>query len=185
VHDLIHNQIFIQFLGFVGLATGLVSFQVNKRKKILSLIIWSSLFWSIHFYLLGAYTGSLLNFIGAVRTFAFSKYRNYSRSILILWGFIAAFGVATALTWQGPISLLPAFGVIIGAFTYWQKSPKSIRLLALLSPPAWFIYNTISHSYAGMLTEVLIFIATLIGIYRLDIRHHKINQRLWPRYIKG
>jgi hypothetical protein len=185
VQYLIHNQIFIQSLGFAGLATGLVSFQVNKRKKILGLVIWSSLFWTIHFFLLGAYTGSALNFIGAIRTMAFSKYRDRRRSIFILWGFIAAFGVATALTWQGPLSLLPAFGTISGAFAYWQKTPRSIRMLALLSPPAWLIYNVVSHSYAGVITEVLIFAATLVGIYRLDIQHGKRDKRPWPWHVKG
>jgi len=84
--------------------------------------------------------------------------------------FIIIFIIADALTWQGLLSLLPLGGTISGTISYWQKRTKWLRLLALISPPLWFTYNFISHSYPGMLTEIFLISSTLIAIYRFDIR---------------
>jgi hypothetical protein len=55
----------------------------------------------------------------------------------------------------------------------WQKNPRMIRLLSLLSPPLWLIYNVLSGSYPGILSEIFLLTSTLIGIYRFDIRKKK------------
>jgi hypothetical protein len=116
VHTITHNQIFIQLIGFVALGIAFSVYQLNERKGMLRLQMWASLLFSIHFFLLGAYTGS-----------------------------------------------------VSGSLAYWQPVAKSIRLLALISPPAWFTYNFISHSYTGMATEIFLFTSILLGMYRLDV----------------
>ncbi len=171
--DFFHNAVGIQLIGFAGLAIAVVVFQLNKRQQMLRLNIWANLLFSLHFFLLGAYSGAALNAVGAARNYCFVKFRYRPWSIWVLWGFIAAFTLATILTWQGPLSILPAIGMISGAFAYWQPTAKSIRLLSLIAPPAWFIYNFFSHSYAGMLIEIFIFCSILIGMYRLDVPNKK------------
>lgn len=165
---LLHNQVFIQGIGFVAFVIAVSVYQLNSRKSILNWGVVSGSLWAIHFFLLGAYTGSALNFFGAIKAYTFNRFRYRSWSGFLFWGFVSLFAAVTAVTWQGPISLLPAIGTISGAFASWRPTAKSIRLLALISPPSWFAYNFISHSYAGMVTEVFILASIFIGMYRLD-----------------
>jgi hypothetical protein len=169
------NPLIVQLIGFVALGVAVLVYQFNTRKQILIILSLASLLFSIQFFLLGAYSGAVLNLINVARNYCFQKYRYRKRSAIILWGFIGIFSVATALTWQGPLSLLPAIGMISGAFANWQLKAKHIRLLSLVSPPAWFIYALAVHSYAAMLGEVLILTSILVGMYRLDRKGEKVG----------
>lgn len=126
--------------------------------------------WSVHFLLLGAATGAVMNLIGAARAFAFYKVEPTKRNRWILWSFLSLLAIATALTWQGIISLLPFAGSAANVIAYWQKQPKTIRRFALATPPPWFIYNVISGSYPGMIVEVLKMTSNIVGQYRLDFK---------------
>lgn len=135
----------------------------------LTLQLIAALLYAVHFYLLGAITGAALNATGAARNYAFTRHSD-KRSWWLPGAFIAVFCLVTALTWQGPLSLLPLGGMISGTLAFWQRTPNHIRLIALISPPLWFTYNFISGSYPGMLVETIMFGSNLIGIYRFDIR---------------
>lgn len=167
----------IQVIGFIAFGVSLLIYQLNKRKSMIFAQMFSSLLWSLHFLLLGAYTGSIMNFIGATRNLAFDRYRDRSWSYAVLWLFVGIFSLASILTWEGPLSILPAIGTISGAFAYWQRTAKAIRLVSLISPPAWFVYATFSSSYAGMVTEIFILSSILIGMYRHDRSTKELRAR--------
>lgn len=160
---------FPQLIGFVAIILSITGFQLNNRKHILLVHACSGLFWSSHFYLIGAFTGSAMNLIAVSRNYTFVKYRQrFDRPFLPVI-FITVFTLATAATWQGYMSLLPLLGMTTATIAFWQKNPRVIRLLSLIAPPAWFAYNFISHSYPGMIFEVFIFCSILIAILRYDI----------------
>jgi len=163
----------IQLLGFVGLGLLFLVFQVDDRKKMLRLQMWAMILFGVHFFLLRAPTGSALNFIGATRNYAFDRFHKHKWSKILLWIFVGIFSAATILTWQGPLSLLPAIGMISGTVAFWQASPRAVRIISLIGPPAWFIYNAISGSYPGMAADTVFFASNLAGIYRFDIRGRK------------
>lgn len=172
-----HGQLMAQLIGFVALIVSLWVFQLNKRTTMLTAQLWGNLLFAIHFALLGAYTGAALNLVGAGRSYSFNKFRKKRWSGAIFWGFIGIFVAADIATWQGIISLLPLIGMISGAFAYWQPTAKSIRVLSLIAPPAWFIYNAVVSSYAGMATEVILMSSILIGMYRLDKQVKRVAVR--------
>ena len=60
-----------QAIGFVGLFFAFISFQKKQRGGILFFQILASAFYFFHFLLLGAYTGSVMNLIGAFRNYIF------------------------------------------------------------------------------------------------------------------
>lgn len=126
--------------------------------------------YAIHFMLLGAMTGSVMNLIGAVRSYLFAKFNDSKKPIVLFWSFIVTYLIATILTWHGLTSLLPMVGMITGTIAFWQSKPQHIRLLGLISPPLWFTYNFVSGSYPGMLAEIVLLTSNLIGIYRFDIK---------------
>jgi len=161
------HHLVAQLIGFIAVAFSLAVFQVNKRNGMLLLTIVASLLYTCHFYLLGAYSGSIMNLIGAVRSYVFKR-QGKNQSVLTLSIFSLFFVVGTFITWQGPESLLPLGGTLAGSIAFWQLKPKRIRFIALISPPLWFTYNIIVGSYAGMFIEIINFSSNMIGIYRFD-----------------
>lgn len=166
-----------QLVGCVALVLSLSIFQLNKRKAMLRLGVVSALIYSVHFFLLGAYTGAAMNVINGARGYAFYKVEPDKRHVGILILFIAIAGVATYITWQSIISLLPLIAATIGGIALWHKKPRAIRRWALLAPPVWFIYSYLVGSYPGMIVETIMFTSNLVGEYRFDIDHRKHMRR--------
>lgn len=173
INNLVHSGIFIQSIGFVAFVLSLSIFQVNKRSSMLRIQLSACFLYAIHFFMLGAFTGAAVNVAGVARNFLFEKFRSAKHSWVLPIFFISIFFAVAILTWQGPRSLLPAIASIGGTLAVWQKNPRMIRLLSLLSPPLWLIYNVLSGSYPGILSEIFLLTSTLIGIYRFDIRKKK------------
>ena len=136
------------------------------------------LLWATHFFLLGAITGASMNLIDTGRSFAFYKNKPTKRNRWLLWFFISLVTLATVLTWQGIISLLPLSGSVVGSIAYWQKKPKYIRRLGFMSSPPWLVYNVISGSYPGIAVEILKMISNLVGQYRFDFKQSAFRGKL-------
>lgn len=144
------------------------TFQVNKRRDMLHLQFLASLIYVVHFLLLGAPTGAALNVIGALRDYAYHRNTGRWRKNWPPVLFTIVFITAGAITWQGPRSLLPMFAALSLTIAFWQRSPRMIRLFAIMSPPLWFTYDYLSGSYPGMIAEIFLLSSTIIGIYRFD-----------------
>lgn len=163
--------IIAQLVGFIALAFSITVFQKNKRRLMLLLQMSSAFLFAIHFALLGAWTGSAMNFVNTLRSYIFANKGNkyWANNKVWVLVFILLFSIFTLITWQGWISLLPLIAMISGTIAFWLDNPRHIRLLSLISPPAWFIYNLTFNSYPGMIIEVLLFLSIIIGIFRFDI----------------
>lgn len=128
------------------------------------------LFWSAHFFLLGAMTGAAMNFTAAIRTYIYIRVRPSKKNQWIMWSFIGVLALATTLTWHSYLSLLPFVGSFFSVVGDWQKQPKMIRRLNLGSSPPWLVYNVVFNSYPGIMVEVLKMTSNLIGQYRFDFK---------------
>jgi hypothetical protein len=163
-------ELLIQGIGVIGLIASILVWQLNKRKQILYVQIIASIAFAIHFVLLGAITAGVLNGVGAIRNYTFSK----THKKIILYFFITTFIVLGILTWKGMISILPIIGMIAGTISFYNKNPKIIRAINLIASPAWLLHNVLVLSYAGILTEIFILGSTIIGVLRFDVlRKHK------------
>ncbi len=161
---------------FVNSCSILLSFQINKRNLILLFLTIGQLFFVLHFGLLGAWSAGAMNFIAMIRGYVFYNREKFkwAKSIFWLYFFISIFWVAGILTWKNFYTLFLTVAMTIDSFSLWQKEEKILRMTMLLPRPLWFIYNFTVHSYAGMLTEVFIFLSLLIGIIRFDVKN-KLN----------
>lgn len=164
------NFLFIQIIGFVGLFFIILSFQKDKRSFTLAAQMISSFFFMTHYFLLHAWTGSAMNIVSGIRAFTFNKkasimWLNKKSTIYI---FIGLFWIATFFSWQGYISLLPAYSMTMESIALWNDNTKKMRWIFLLSRPGWILYVILSGSYAGMATEIFIVISLLTAIIRFD-----------------
>jgi hypothetical protein len=160
--------VIIQGIGLIALLTNLSVFQTNTRKNMLLLGLITCLLWAAHFYLLGAMTGSAMNLLAAGRFCVYYRVKPSKQNRWISWLFVGLTLLATALTWQGRMSLLPFIGTTAMVIAFWQTKPKYIRRLALASSPPWIIYGAIVGSYPVIVAETLLLISIFIGQYRFD-----------------
>ena len=167
-----------QIIGVLATVLSLLIYQVNRRSSMLWLGLAAGVLFAIHFYILGALTGAILNLIGIARSYTFVKVTPSRNNIWVLVLFIIIASVATVAFWQGQIGVLALVGNTASGIAFWQKKPKSIRRWALISPPLWFAYNALSRSYPGMFIEVMNVLSAVTGIYRFDRKSTiKIEER--------
>lgn len=163
-----------QILGFFGLVCCMTAYQMKTQKKIVTVQIISCTFFTVHFLMLGAYTGALMNFIAAVRSVVFAnKDKKWAKSNWWIFAFSLICIVAVGITWEGAESLLPMAGMVLTTISWGIEKASLVRLISLPSSPLWIIYNFMSKSMAGVLTEVLVMISIITAMIRLDLPKKK------------
>ncbi len=169
-------EIITQCIGFCGAGLNFLSFQQNKRSKIIGFQIGAALLFIMHYILLGitngadAFTGAALNFIGLSRSIVFiNNDKRWAKSPLWLVLFIIVSVVAGVLTWEDWYSFLPPLAMILTTVSYWMKNETKIRLITFPSSPCWLVFNIITGSVAGIVTECVVMSSLIIAIVRYDI----------------
>ena len=169
------NQIIIQGIGYVALGFVLLSFQKRTRVNILLVMLTGLVLFVIHFALLHAWTGALMNAVEALVVFVAYKKETMTWAKHKAWPyiFILTYVLVGLLTQHSLINSLPIIAQIFGAIAVWQTNPKTIRGLMLIPRPLWFVYNLAVGSYAGMTAEIVILASVVTGIIRFDILKHE------------
>jgi len=163
-----------EIIGIFGFTATIISYQCKSRKKILLLQLLSTTCWMCHFALLGAWSGSVLNAVAAMRCIVFASRGEDSRAGKIAdWiGWVPVFlllsTAAVIATWNGWISILPFLGMILTTFATRASSAALVRRITLPNDPLWLIYNALSGSVSGVITEVCIILSILVGMFRHD-----------------
>ena len=174
-------ELLAQVLGLVGMTMNLISFQLKEQKKLILLQFFSSIVFTFHYLLLGATMGCILNSLGICRAFVFSnKEKPWARKKGWLPLFISAYVIVYVLTftvlgkeattYNLLLELLPAIGMTATTIGFYLENAAKVRLLSLTNAPTWLVYNVISGSIGGALTEIFCLISVVVGIIRLDIK---------------
>ena len=141
----------------------------NNHKKILFFQILSGTLFTIHFTLLGATLGGVLNFFGMLRSIVFyNKDKKWAEGSIWLYVFSGIFIITGIFFWEGWISLFPMVSMIISTVCFWVTNPKKVRLLMLPASPLWMVYNLMNKSIGGFLTETFVLCSVIIGMIRFD-----------------
>jgi hypothetical protein len=160
----------VQLIGFIGLTFIVLSFQQKTRNRILITMVIGQLVFLVQFAWLGAWTGFAINIVGSLRTFffLFREQKKWADHKIWLAVFILLFWLASVVTWEGWISMLPAIAMTIESIGLWMKKTSVIRFINLFPHPFWFTYNLIINSWAGTLTEIFVFLSVVVAIIRYD-----------------
>ena len=181
-------EIFVQVLGFVGIALNIIAVQFNKYGTIIFFKTLGSLLFVIQYFLLGAYTGMVMDLVGSVRNVIFSlnvKNKRSNKVPVIIFSCITAIaGILTiAFTWDVSkirwtddlqfatvlmivISILSIIAKLISTIAYSIGDPHKMRLLNLPSSGCWLVYNFVAFTLAGTLNEIMTLTSVLIAELR-------------------
>lgn len=160
-----------QIIGLVAFGVHASSFWQKDRRRILLLEVFDCILYSIHYFMLGAWTGGFINIIGAVRSgsFIYKNKNKFMSTNALPVIFVFLYVLNAILTWQGPITLLPTLGSTIMMLTIWQHNTKLIRRNGIIVQLLWLSYAIFVGSWVVVGTEIILIISTVSAVVRLDI----------------
>lgn len=168
--DTANMQMIAQLIGFLGTIIIVIGMQQKKYKHIVICKIGNEFLSSIHYLLLGGYTGMLANLASCLTNGCYYFRVTKGKSTLPFQIIFACMFVAIgALSWHGPISIFVVLAKLISSVALGIKNPRTIRILNLISNPCWLTYNIYMGSIAGILTDSLVIASVVIAVIRLDI----------------
>lgn len=176
--EFFQSQIFIRAVGIVGFILGVAAFQSNKHKTIVLTKLGSEAAFTVQYFLLGAPTGSIMNGVGVVRNFIFSKLVEKGKSTRIaMWIFCGIYVISAIVTWEGPTSLLPLVGKLCSTVAYSINNPRYIRIINIPTLTMWIVYNIASGAWEALATDAISLISVLIAMGRFDIVPYFKNKK--------
>lgn len=159
--------LFGQLMGVVAVALGFVSFQMRTQKKLLVVQTATTIAFCIHYYLIGATSGLLLNMLGIARNLAY-----YHKDKPLFSGkkcpvfFAVVMGFVGLLSWQGFYSVFIVLGLVINTLCLSFDDPQKIRKSILITSPMVLTYDAFVLSIGGIIYESVAIISAVIGIVR-------------------
>lgn len=145
---------------------------IKNRKKILILFILYSIFYGIHYLLLNATTGFLMNLVSIIRNIIFYKQeinnkQNSKIFLVVLFSIIILF---TLCSYKDYYSLISMSASLISTYSIWQKNPIIYRILAVIVSICFIIYAIHINSVFAIITEVFLLTTEIIGLILLKIQ---------------
>lgn len=130
--------------------------------------VWTglgALFWAGMYWGLGAWTSSLTMGTTGIRSLWSMENGRY-RHLSALF-FVALFSGLTVQSWQGLVSLLPAFAVINTTLALFYLGNRSMRIVLLASSAAWITNDVLWLAWPALLAESVAALLNLRTIRQL------------------
>lgn len=163
-------------MGVAGTVMCFLMFIARKRRTILLGKLTCDILWTVHYGLIGAYSGAALNVLGIAReTVFYNKAKKWASSRFWLYLFVGLTIGSGVLTWEGVISLLPVTGSCCAVVSFWCTDPLHIRLLAVPAQLLWLIYGIIHMSVPSIVSNLIALTAIGIGLYRDISGGHRVG----------
>jgi len=155
-------------VGALAILFWIISVQEKKQYKILFLQAIANLIYTIQYFLLGAFTAGIMNFVSFGRCFLFSEKRKKGKDIpkIYLIGFILILIVLGIITYKDYLSLIPIVITIFYTISSYMKNSKWLRIIFLVAAFIWIYYNYMVGAYICIIGNVIEIISGSISIIR-------------------
>ena len=164
------RNLIAQIIGFAALAIVILGMQQRQYGRVVFAKIANSFLSTIHYLLLGGYTGAVINFASCFTNGVY-WYRNTRGKNVVPFqiAFAIMFVALGLLSWEGYISFFVILAKLISSVALGIKNTRTIRILNLISNPSWMVYNIYTGSISACLTDALVTLSVLIAVIRYDI----------------
>jgi len=157
-----------QIIGIIAMIIMCLSYQFKQSSKVFLMQLISCFLFSLHFFLIEAYTGLILNAIEIIRaSLLLQENKKWANNRITITAVALIMGICGILAWDNWASIFPILAMVIGTPLLWTRKPTVIRYTGLfLISPGWLIYNITVFSIAGIITETLNIGSILISFLR-------------------
>ena len=157
-------------VGILGLGANFLSFQFKKHKHILFFRTLNEALFIFQYFVLGAYSGAILNIVGCARNIIFTKQVEKGKKTTVFQIiFCAIFTLFGILTFDGFKSVMLIFAKDLSTIAYGNKNTTVIRLVSFLTHICYLGYNLSVTSYEGAIADGVLLVSLIIGIIRFDL----------------
>ena len=164
------KEIGIQIIGVIGYFLLAISYYKNKKIDILKIQIGAYFFFTIHYYLLNAITGTICNILGLLSIIIIylveSKKERKKRNTFIL-GMIPVLVLIVFLTYENMYSVLPIIASTLSLISLLTDSETTIRKIGIISAISWLLYAIIYKSYAAIVFEIITILSTTFAFLKM------------------
>ena len=167
--DASHLQILAYLMGSVGVLVEWRSYYVHSGRGFRRWSALGALFWAIQYCLLGAWTAGLNMASTALRTRLSGQFEKQAYKHWATAGFLSLFTGLTLVSWQGLVSLLPAFAVINTTLALFYLDNRSMRIAILASSMAWIANDIYWQAWPALLAESVAIGINIRTIRRLSV----------------
>jgi len=148
-------SIVTQGVGFLAFATGIYAFTHQNDRHLKLSMTGQNLLLSIHFFMLGAYTGGVAAAINIVRYYLsiYSIGRKFAPLFIVLY-----IGLGLYL-YQEPKDVLAIVSAVIATCAVFYAHGMKMRILLSLCTFLWLVHNVMAMSIGPSLMEVMILLS--------------------------
>ena len=165
IHD--NLDVIAQAMGFIAMGLTVLSFQFRKHRWILTCMTASSVFWIIHYVMMGLYPAAAINTMNLLRNYIYSlREKKQINSKLIPAFFVIVASVSVIATWENVWSILPLMASVIATVANWQTQTKKLKLLSCPRYGLWLAYDLINRSWAGAVNDAFTIGSIVISLIR-------------------
>ena len=172
-------EIIAQIVSIIGMLMGVLSYQQKGKARILTFQLIGAALFVVHFFMINALSGAILNFVAIVRALVFI-YEDKVHGDHPAWtiGLTATYILSyiSVFTVFGKeptvknliLEILPVLAMTVTTIAFRYKEDKILRRVTFISSPMWLTYNAIFFSLGGIIGESLNIGSAIIGTIRLD-----------------
>lgn len=168
---------FVQAIGFLSMGLSFFIYLQKTRKRVLVVKLICDSLTILQMFLLGAYTGMLVLILCIVRGIVFYNSVNHEWARKKFWVplFVLISLGTSAISWVGPLSLLPSVGTALAIIGFGSTNPTYTRLFNIPGNGLWGIYHLCVGSWGGVGGSVLGVVSAIIGFIKFDVikKHEK------------
>ncbi len=156
-----------QGLGIVAVVLGFINYQVKTREQVLYVHIATTVCFTLHYMLIGAYSGMAMNFVGIIRNVVF-YFAGKNGKVGKVWPitFAVIMGAMGILAWENWYSVLAVVGLMINSYSMSFSNPNNIRKSILITSPLVLAYDVLVSSVGGAVYEGIVIVSSVIGLIR-------------------
>ena len=159
-------QLLAQIISIIGMITAFISFQYKENKKLFVWLTISGVAFSISYFMLGAFTGGVLNVINIARGLVFGFFTGKKRTYSF-WIIAVALVASTIVTYTDYFSVLTMTGHLVTSFFMWKGNCRNIRMSQFfVASPIWLLYNICVFNLGGIICECFNLVSVLVSLIR-------------------
>ncbi len=144
-----------------------ITYIIKSRRKILACLITYNIFYGIHYLLLNAITGSLMNLVSISRNVFFYYNERHSKEnsrLVLIIIYIITIGLGL-YSYQDIYSLVSIAASLISTYSIWQKDVKKYRYLAVIVSIGFLVYAIHIKSLFAVIIELFLLVTEIVGIF--------------------
>lgn len=153
-------------IGLAGTFGGCFWPLIPSRRGMLLAQAGTACAFSWHFLLLSAWTGTLMNALGALQVLAAIPLGSRPGFRIIYLATLPVIAGGLAATWQGPQSAFAALALAFMSLGRYQRTERSFRLWFLVALPCWFGHDLMVGSVPALIADLVGFTNCAIMVIR-------------------